>query len=63
MLVVWRQEREKERKVLQQRGLTDGKVLRVLTPQDQQDQQGKMEEEEVADVWEEEEEQERHLRR
>ena len=59
MLVVWRQEREKERKVLQQRGLTDGKALRVLTPQDQ----GKMEEEEVADVWEEEEEQERHLRR
>jgi hypothetical protein len=60
MLVVWRQEREKERKVLQQRGLTDGKVLRVLTPQNQQ---GKMEEEEVADVWEEEEEQERHFRR
>ncbi len=46
--------------MLQQRGLTDGKVLRVLTPQNQQ---GKMEEEEVADVWEEEEEQERHFRR
>jgi hypothetical protein len=48
MLVVWRQERERERKVLLLRGLTDGKVLRVLKPQCQQ---GKKEEVEVADVW------------
>ncbi len=44
------------------RGLTDGKVLRVLKPQCQQ---GKKEEVEVADVWEEEkeQEQERHWQR
>jgi hypothetical protein len=59
MLVVWRQERERERKVLLLRGLTDGRVLRVLTSQYQQ---GKKEEVEVADVWEEEE-QERHWQR